>query len=80
MKKQYLLTWLTIVWALLFLSWCDSNSIKWQWTTVIDYPAEDKEIISILEKFANKQDLKNTIKQEVLTRSDSNYDKDYDVN
>ena len=76
MRKHYLLTWLTIVSSLLFLSWCDTSRIQWQ----IEYSDEDKEIISILEKFAEEQNITSPIQKEVLTRSDSNNEKSYDVN
>ena len=79
MQKHYFIAWLTIIVSMILFSWCEKANIQWQ--TVTEYPDEDKEIISILEKYAEKQNITPPIQQDSILRNEfHNNETTYEVN
>ena len=79
MQRHYFIAWLTIITSMLLFSWCEKANIQWQ--NIPEYPDEDKEIISILEKYAEKQGITTPIKKESITWNDFHgNEKTYEVN
>lgn len=88
--KHILLTWFIIFCSVITLSWCSNTWIDNSWVTNVNTDStnvdtnsnnEDKEIISILEKFSKKLNISQAIAQGNISRNDiGNRENQYDIN
>jgi hypothetical protein len=83
--KHLLTTWFIIFFSIITLSWCSNPEIEINWTANVNVNTnsnnEDKEIVSILEKFSKKLNISQAITQWNISRNDiGNWENYYDVN